>query len=283
MDSNFFRPKIIVPKLYLKLEFDTEDQVLFPHGVTQLVTGPTRHFPGQVSSGLDHYYSNRPDKMSAVQSYHCGGSDHMLILGVRHSKSFQSRPKYIRKRSYKNFDPEIFRSQVQKISWLDLYLCSDVDNAVDILSEKITNILDVMAPIKAFQVRTKFAPWLSEETVEMMKVRDSLHKTASETNSRNDWKEFKLVRNKINNKLKYEESQWQKATLGECGSDSAKAWKKVKGIINWHSSGSPTRLFYGGSLRTKVQDIADSQNEFFIEKVSRIRNNLPAPTGDPLS
>ena len=29
MDSNFFGPKIIVPKLYLKLEFDTEDQVLF--------------------------------------------------------------------------------------------------------------------------------------------------------------------------------------------------------------------------------------------------------------
>ena len=28
MDSNFFRPKIIVPTLYLKLEFDTEDQVL---------------------------------------------------------------------------------------------------------------------------------------------------------------------------------------------------------------------------------------------------------------
>ena len=27
--SNFFGPKIIVPKLYLKLEFDTEDQVLF--------------------------------------------------------------------------------------------------------------------------------------------------------------------------------------------------------------------------------------------------------------
>ena len=32
MDSNFFRPKIIVPKLYLKLEFDTEDQVLFKQG-----------------------------------------------------------------------------------------------------------------------------------------------------------------------------------------------------------------------------------------------------------
>ena len=29
LDTHFFRPKIIVPKLYLKLEFDTEDQVLF--------------------------------------------------------------------------------------------------------------------------------------------------------------------------------------------------------------------------------------------------------------
>ena len=33
MDSNFFRQKIIVPKLYLKREFDTEDQVLSIFGV----------------------------------------------------------------------------------------------------------------------------------------------------------------------------------------------------------------------------------------------------------
>ena len=32
---------------------------IVPHGVTQLVTGPTRHFPGQVSTGLDLYYTNR--------------------------------------------------------------------------------------------------------------------------------------------------------------------------------------------------------------------------------
>ena len=65
---------------------------IFPHGVTQLVSGPTRHFPGQVSTGLDHYYSNRPDKISSVQSHHCGGSDHMMITGVRHPKSFKTSP-----------------------------------------------------------------------------------------------------------------------------------------------------------------------------------------------
>ena len=39
---------------------------IIPHGVSQHVSGPTRHFPGQISTGLDHYYTNRPDKLTAV-------------------------------------------------------------------------------------------------------------------------------------------------------------------------------------------------------------------------
>ena len=207
----------------------------------------------------------------------------MMITGVRHSKSFKTSPKYICKRSYKNFDPEAFSTEVQNVSWLDLYLSSDVEEAVGIFSTKITDILDVMAPVKTFQVRTKFAPCLFKQTVESMKERDQLHKVASETKERDDWNNFKHIRNRINNRLKYEEGHWQKARLDECGDNSAKVWKNVKGILNWHSSGSPTKLFYKGTLRTKSQDIADSQNEFFIEKITGIISNLPAPTGDPLS
>ena len=46
LDSNFFRPKIIVPKLYLKLEFDTEDQVLFPKAFQERFKGASRMFQG---------------------------------------------------------------------------------------------------------------------------------------------------------------------------------------------------------------------------------------------
>lgn len=41
---------------------------IFPLGVSQHVVGPTRHWPGQVSTGLDHYYTNKPGKLSPVQS-----------------------------------------------------------------------------------------------------------------------------------------------------------------------------------------------------------------------
>ena len=116
-----------------------------------------------------------------------------------------------------------------------------------------------------------------------MKSRDELHKLASETKCREDWVRYKHVRNTVNNRLKYEESAWQKSRLDACSNNSAKTWKNVKGILNWQSSGSPSKLFYKGSLKTKSQDIADAQNEFFIEKVEQIRANLPQPLSDPLS
>ena len=64
---------------------------ILPHGVSQCVAGPTRHWPGQAPSGLDHYYTNKPDKISPVTTQHCGGSDHMLIHATRYSKQCQKK------------------------------------------------------------------------------------------------------------------------------------------------------------------------------------------------
>ena len=167
----------------------------------------------------------------------------MLISAVRYSKSIKSSPKYIRKRSYKKFDQDLFVQAVQQLTWLDVYLCEDVDDAVDLLSRKITEILDEMAPMRTIQVRKNYSPWISKETLSMMKERDELQKLASETKSRDYWCKYKQVRNKVNNRLKHEEIKGQRLKLDECGSSSAQTWKNVKSILNWNSSGSPNHLF----------------------------------------
>ena len=64
----------------------------------------------------------------------------------------------MRKRNYKNFSSEEFSEAVKQVSWLDLYLCNEVDRAVDILTGKLTFILDTLAPMKTYQVRTRYAP-----------------------------------------------------------------------------------------------------------------------------
>ena len=67
-----------------------------------------------------------------------------------------------------------------------------------------------MAPFVTIQVRKKYNPWMSYETKELIKNRNFWHKIASESNSKQSWNIFKKLRNKISNRLKYEESQWQK-------------------------------------------------------------------------
>ena len=118
---------------------------ILPQGVSQCVVGPTRHWPGQASSGLDHYYTNKPDKLSPVSTQYCGGSDHMLVFATRYSRSVKASPRYVRKRSFKYFNPVEFVNAVQQLSWLDLYLCNDADTAVELLTSKLTFILDTLA------------------------------------------------------------------------------------------------------------------------------------------
>ena len=96
-------------------------------------------------------------------------------------------------------------------------MCENVNQAVELMSNKITNILDIMAPIKTVQVRTNYAPWLSEETRNLMSERNSLHSRAAQTKSVEDWRKYKALRNKINSRLKSEERKWQRLKVSECG------------------------------------------------------------------
>ena len=170
----------------------------------------------------------------------------------------------------------------QQVSWWEVYLCDDVNTAVEILTNELTFILDAMAPMRTIQVRTRYAPWLTSTTINLMKERDQQQQIASHSGCRDDWVKFKALRNQINNRLKFEERNWQKAKLEECGEDSSKIWKNVKGILNWKSSGSPNQLFYKGALISKPQDLADAQNQYFLDKIQLIRENLPPAPTDPL-
>ena len=86
---------------------------------------------------------------------------------------------------------------IRKISWWKIYSCEDVDLVVKMLSDEITQILDVMAPIKVIQVRTNYAPWLSKSTKDLMKIRDLAQRKASESNDPDDWKQFRKYRNRV--------------------------------------------------------------------------------------
>ena len=103
-----------------------------------MVNTPTRAWPGQPQSGLDHLYTNYPSKLSEVYTEYTGGSDHKLVKVTRFAKSMKN----VRKRCYKKFNEEEFKQKVRELSWYDLYICEELNQAVKILTDKLTCILD---------------------------------------------------------------------------------------------------------------------------------------------
>ena len=257
---------------------------IYPHGVQQLVQGPTHSWPGQANSCIDLIFTNRPEKVGPAQAEIRGSSDHRLIFVRKHSKTVGESTRYVRKRSYKNFDEKAFREAVENISWLDLYSCKDVDLAVDRFTTKLTEILDSMAPVKTFQVRTKYAAWVSDSTKEMIRERNAAQAKASNTQLKEDWDNYKRLRNNLAVVKKKEKLAWQQHKLQTCeeSGDHGKLWKNILGWLSWSSTSSPTQLYQDGVVVTSPAKMAELQNKYYIDKVRSIRQNMPAQKKDPL-
>ena len=148
----------------LKCLIDALFDRILPLGVTQLVKGAARIERGQPKAGLDHLYSNRPDRLSTVSTFYTGLSDHKLLKVQRFTKSFKQLPRFIKKRSFREFDEKLFKEKIRGCGLEEVFACSDVNSATQLLTKKIATELDLMVPIKKFQIRKKYVPWLSRET-----------------------------------------------------------------------------------------------------------------------
>ena len=131
----------------------------------------------------------------------------------------RSSPRYVRKRSFKNFSQEQFCDAVKELHWFDLYMCQDPNQAAEMLTNKLTTILDQMAPIKTFQVRVKYAPWMSASTKDLLKVRNTAQETAARTKHPEDWLAYKNLRNTATAKMRQEKKIWEEHKLNDTQHD----------------------------------------------------------------
>ena len=69
--------------------------------------------------------------------------------------------------------------------------------AAEMMTLKLCNILDTMAPVRTVQCRNQFAPWLTPATKELMKQRDEAQKVAASSGENDDWRNFKNKRNTV--------------------------------------------------------------------------------------
>ena len=255
---------------------------IFPLGVSQLVNGATRFERGQPKSGLDHLYTNKPDKLSAVHTVFTGMSDHKLLKVTRYTKSFKQLPRYVRKRIFKNFNEEQFIQKLNDCNINEVLECYDVNEATNMLTEKLTSILDILAPVKTIQVRANYLPGLSEETKQLQEARNKAQEKASSTDDPEDWRMYKSLRNLATAKVREDKKKWEMQKFTREENSSTDIWKTLKCWLGWTGGGPPTQLFCEGRMVSRPSGLAACMNKFFIKKVKDLRLRIPAAKCDPL-
>ena len=78
------------------------DRIL-PLGAVQCVGVATRIWPNQAPSGLDHYFTTNPRKLSDIQVIQRGGSDHKMIFATRYSRNITRNQRIIKKTILQKF------------------------------------------------------------------------------------------------------------------------------------------------------------------------------------
>ena len=192
------------------------------------------------------------------------------------------RKRIVNKRSFKNFKPAEFLSALSKLSWWSVYSSEDVDSALCEFNTKVTKILDEFAPVKSFQVRNNYVPWLSKQTLDIMKERNTAQHRAAMTGLDEDWQFYRQLRNQVNRLVKTEKSQWRTNRLNSVGQDSGLVWRNLKNWFGWNRQGPPTKLLSGGNIFTKPHELANIMNKFFTSKIQAHVSNLSPAHSDPV-
>ena len=131
-------------------------------------------------SCIEHVYTNARFRCSEAEVTSFGDSDHDIVSYTRYSKNPPIPARIVCKRSYKDFDSEAFKSDVERTDWSDVYSYDDVDLATECLTRKLRYILNVHAPWVRVQHRKFFVPWITDETKELIVQRDLWKKKAKD-------------------------------------------------------------------------------------------------------
>ena len=266
---------------------DMVQEHLLEESSHQIVEGYTRSELVRNSvtrSTIDHVYTNCATKCEKPKIEAAGDSDHLAVLFTKYTKELIYRPHTVLKRSYKFFDTALFLQDIFKSNLDDKITgAKDIETAAKMFQDIFGEILDKHAPVKIFQTRKNYLPYLSEDTKRLMEERDALKEEATKTGDEILMKEYKLRRNWIKNSLAKEEANYYEEKLSEEKITTKKAWKIVYDMLGQVSSKSPSKIKFEDKIISNPKALANAFNRIFKEKVSKLRTTtVNAPKIDPV-
>ena len=246
--------------------------MLAEKGYAQLIREDTRHQGEQVGL-LDHIYTKSIKYVAEVFNTNVHGFDHNAIGVTLRMDKPMFKSKIVTVRNLEKVDPDEFDQTWNQSNPHELFAERyDIDRMIEILEFKIHYCLDILAPVRRYKTQENYAPWVDRNLKAELKERKRLRKAA--VNKTVDWSVYKLYNREVRSKLREAEDNYLKQFLDF--SDEKTGWKRLKQVSGLeHNSDQQITLKINGQIETDPRVLAPYMNQYFIEKIQKITDEIP--------
>ena len=105
-------------------------------------------------------------------------------------RSFKSR-------SLKGYDLNNFQDIIDNINWVEITNICDVDISWDRFQTTFLEVLDKIAPLKETRIKQRSQPWINNDILDTIHLRDNILSEFKITKLPGLFKEYKTIRNKV--------------------------------------------------------------------------------------
>lgn len=172
------------------------------YGLQQLINDPTRCMEHS-STLIDLIFTNSPETVVCSGVSRISISDHFLVYAFRKVSISQPTNCHttIFYRRFKNFNPTTFRNDIALQSWEDIYNYENPNDKWDAWKMLFMKCVDKHAPLQTRRIRRRKFPWITPQLKERLHERDLSKIKAIRSNNSNDWRNFKNLRDVVNNEI----------------------------------------------------------------------------------
>ena len=203
-----------------------------------------------------------------------------MIFVTRKHITKTKYPSKFKGRSYINYNEFDFCTQLRNIEWEPLYQCPDVEQAWSIFKNNILAIIDIMCPIKEFQITQLKDPWISHEILENIRDKYVLLARAKRTDDIEDWRLARHRRNEVKIQVKNAKADFIKDNLNTFNADSKKFWKSMNDILPSKSKQVNAIITLKNQNNEIIEDdkiAANLMNNFFTSVGPNLAQNFSEP------
>ena len=225
--------------------------------LSQLIKSPTR-ITETTETLLDVILVSAPKLVRKSGVINAPISDHLPVFVELKLKPPKMTQKSISIRSYKNYSPCLFTTDLacKADRLLTIFQGNNVNTKLDSLNDLLQSTLNLHAPVKIIKIKSRPCPFVNKEIKDLMRIRNQLHRRFLQTHNRADWERFKLYRNLVKNKLVVAERNHTADEVSVHKNNPSSLWKIINRVI-------PSRLRESPTYSKDFKSVADDFNTFF--------------------